>query len=147
MHIAVKILLIAGLVVGVLALGNCHRWHHKRGHHLTPKKVEWIAGKIKSKLDLDESQKAKLDEITNEIIARFPKDPRAKRKEMAAYLADQVRQERIDAAAVKAKLAERKKEMESHFDFMVEKVLEFHAILKPEQKEKLAGYLDKWAGR
>ena len=58
-----KITTTIGLVsVMAFAFGNC------RGHKDFEKRIEWVASKLTSKLDLDDSQKAKLDTIKAELM-------------------------------------------------------------------------------
>ncbi|MDF3819938.1 Spy/CpxP family protein refolding chaperone [Leptospira sp. 96542] len=137
-----KIFRITTLVGFVFAFGlvfaNC------RGHHSFEKRVEWVASKLTSKLDLDESQIAKLGTIKSEIIAKH-KELKPKHMNWASEIAKQVRQEKIDSKVLDKMSSEKDVRHQEMRKFFHAKLVEFHAILKPEQREKFAELIEKFS--
>lgn len=106
------------------------------------KKADWMAKKIASKLDLNDAQKAKLSRIKEEVLARM-KNESAGREKTGREAIALVKSDRLDAAAVNRIFDEREAAMKRLKPFIVEKIVEFHAMLTPEQRAKLADYMEK----
>jgi protein CpxP len=124
-----------GAMAGVMT--GCHG-HGPEG------RAEWVTAKISSKLDLNDQQKAKLDEVKTAILdAR--KQHAADRVQGKEELKKLVLSDKLDAAQTKALLERRHQSMESNFDPIFAKVQAFHASLTPEQKQKAADVIDKFA--
>ncbi|MCW7463898.1 Spy/CpxP family protein refolding chaperone [Leptospira limi] len=138
---ALKITTTLGLVsVMAFAFGNC------RGHKDFEKRIEWVTSKLTSKLDLDDAQKAKLESIKAELIAKH-KEMKPKHESWAKELASQIRSEKIDTKYLDKMSAERETRHQEMRKFFQTKLVEFHAVLKPEQREKFAELVEKFASR
>jgi Spy/CpxP family protein refolding chaperone len=122
----IKILSI--LLIALLAVVNCR-------HHSLADRADWITKKISSELDLNDKQKAELQRIKKEILE--------KRKEMDVKMipdgiVDQIRLTQIDEAKVNKAFETNGTKREQMRIFMTKKFIEFHAVLTPEQRNKLA---------
>ncbi|TGM77599.1 periplasmic heavy metal sensor [Leptospira mtsangambouensis] len=136
-----KIVATIGLVsVMAFAFGNC------RGHKDFEKRIEWVASKLTSKLDLDEAQKAKLETIKAELIAKH-KEMKPKHESWAKEMATQIRAEKIDTKLLDKMSIERETRHQEMRKFFQSKLVEFHAVLKPEQREKFADLVERFASR
>lgn len=135
-----KYFLILVMILGFTG-ANCHRWHQK-----TPeKKAEFIAEKVISKLDLDESQSKVVERIKNEWIAKHRElklSGALKEEFLLLIQMEKLDEERLNKLS--EKMDARRREMHQ---FTFNKFKEFHAILNKEQKEKLADHLQKMMKR
>ena len=132
-------LLVAMLIVSLGLFAGCRRSAHDH-------KAEFMVDYISETLDLDDSQKADLDQIKDELTAKA-RQMRAGKDSMFEELVAQLRSEEIDQARVKAMIAERRAQMDAIIDLMVVRLAEFHKTLRPEQKEKLVAKIEtfkKW---
>lgn len=135
-------IIVTTLLVGSFAFlfGNC------RGHKDFEKRIEWVASKLTSKLDLDETQKAKLGTIKAELIAKH-KEMKPKQESWAKEMANQIRSEKIDTKYLDKMSVERESRHQEMRKFFQTKLVEFHAVLRPEQREKFAELVEKFASR
>lgn len=126
-----KIVSVLGLVL--LAFANCR-------HHSLADKADWIAKRIASELDLNDKQKVELQRIKKEILDKknelgvkmFPED-----------IIDQIRLPQIDETKVSKSFEQNDAKRDQMRIFMTKKFIEFHAILTPEQRNKLADKITK----
>ena len=138
----VKVIIPVLLLAQVLVACGWARWHRAP----LEKKAEWIAEKVADKLDLTDDQKTKLNSIRDEIVAKL-KESRPSHMKMGEEMIAQVRSEKIDTEAIKAKMDEMDKKRDETRNFVIDKVAEFHAILTPEQRTKAAELLEKFHSR
>jgi len=114
-----------------------------RPHHPSPeKRADWVVKKVSSKLDLNTDQKAKLNKIKEEVLAKM-KEESANREKVGREALTLVKSDKVDAAAVNKLFDEREAAMKRLKPFFVEKIVEFHGMLTPEQRAKLADYMEK----
>lgn len=133
----------AAAVVAVAALvatgcGSCRPGPEKR--------ADWVVKKISSKLDLTKEQKAKLDAIKVEVLAKF-KEERATHRKMGSEAIALVKSDKLDEAAVNRLLDTRETSMKRLRPYIVDKIVEFHAMLTPEQRAKLASLMEEHHAR
>ena len=136
-----SILLVGILISGLGLFGGCRRSAHDH-------KAEFMVDYISETLDLDDSQKAQLNQIKNELMAKV-RQMRAGKDSMFEELVAQLRSEEIDQARVKALIAERRAQMDEFVDLLVVRLAEFHKTLTQEQKDKLVAKIEtfrKWHG-
>jgi len=136
------ILMIGMLISGVALFSGCRR--HSHGH-----KAEFMVDYISETLDLNESQRAQLDQIKDELLAKA-QGMHADKESMREELVAQLRSEEIDQVSVKALVAEHREKMDEIIDLVVVRLAEFHKTLTPEQKEKLIAKIEtfkKWHHR
>ena len=134
-----SILLVSILISGLGLFGGCRRSAHDH-------KAEFMVDYISETLDLDDSQKAQLNQIKNELMAKV-RQMRAGKDSMFEELVAQLRSEEIDQARVKALIAERRAQMDEFVDLLVVRLAEFHKTLTQEQKDKLVAKIEtfkKW---
>ena len=115
-------------LIALLAIVNCR-------HHSLADRADWIAKRVASELDLNDKQKAELQRIKKEILD--------KRKELDVKMfpdeiVDQIRQAQIDEAKVNKAFETSGTKRDQMRVFMTKKFIEFHAVLTPEQRNKLA---------
>lgn len=135
---------VVALAGAAFLLSGCHRrcgWHHD------PKeKADWIAKKVASELGLDAAQKARLDTIKAAVLARQA-DFRAVHAGLKDLLIGQIRASAVDTAALSKGLEDREAKIKELRGFLVAEFAEFHAILTPAQREKLAAKLEGMGSR
>ncbi len=120
----------------------CHMGHHKMSEKFANKAVK----RISSKLDLDDTQKAKLESIKNELMAKG-KTFKGFRKEVASEVVAQAKQDKVDTAKLNQLFDNKQKDMTEMRQLMISKYAEFHAMLKPEQRAKMVKYMEKFQQR
>ena len=133
--------LIAFLLISVAGFAGCRR-------HSPDQKAEFMVDYVSETLDLNEGQKAYLDQIKDELLEKGVQ-MRADKATMHSELITQLRSEEIDQGRLKAMVTEHKVKMEELIDLGIEKLAEFHKTLTPEQREKLVAKLEsfkKWHG-
>jgi periplasmic protein CpxP/Spy len=116
------------LLIALVAIVNCR-------HRSLADRADWIAKRISSELDLNDKQKAELQRIKKEILD--------KRKELDVKLIpeeiiDQIRLTQIDEGKVNKAFETSGTKRDQMRIFMTKKFIEFHAVLTPEQRNKLA---------
>jgi Spy/CpxP family protein refolding chaperone len=131
---------LAALAVGALALSGCNR--HCGWNASPEKKADHIAKKIASELDLSAEQKLKLDKIKLDLLGRKG-EFQAVHAGMKDMLMGQLRGASVDTAVINKGLDEREGKMKEMRGFLVSEFAEFHAMLTPAQREKLAVRLEK----
>ena len=129
----------AGLAIlaSLLLVAACRHggdgWRCGSGHKDPAFIVDWISGE----LDLTEEQESVLSDIATEMKEKVDgyREERGKVKEDLASL---IRRERLESADVERVVALHMGRMEEFATFAGERFAEFHAVLKLEQREKLA---------
>ncbi|MGD9301916.1 MAG: Spy/CpxP family protein refolding chaperone [Desulfobacterales bacterium] len=133
--------LIALMVVAMAGFTGCRR-------HSPGQKAEFMVDYVSETLDLNESQKAHLDQIKDELLEKGVQ-MRADKAAMHSELLAQLRGEEIDQDLLKSMVTEHRIKMEEWIDLAIVKLAEFHKTLTPEQREKLVAKLErfkKWHG-
>ena len=128
-----SVLLVSGLVA-------CKHGGHFNGFDEFDQQA--VVSRVASRLDLNDSQKAELQDIVGEIAARakaLHADRQARHKE----LADLVRQETVSRETVDRMIAEKFDRMKALADLAADRLVAFHATLTPEQREKLAAHIEE----
>ena len=100
--------------------------------------------RIAHRLDLTESQKADLKQISAEIAAKAT-SLHAEREDRLQEFADLIRQDRIDQDTVDQMIAARMEKMREMVDVAVPRLIAFHETLTPEQKDKIAVHIEDHA--
>ena len=107
------------------------------------KRADWIVKKIAGELKLDESQKAKLDSIKQDILAQRKKF-RPEREQMHAAIKAQLLSEQIDEATLNQLFEKQHGKHSEMKKYFISKFAEFHAILTPAQRQLLLEKLEKF---
>ncbi|GBF51882.1 hypothetical protein LPTSP4_34200 [Leptospira ryugenii] len=127
-------------IVSLTVLANC------RGHYSFEKRINWVADKLTSKLDLDDAQKTKLESIKTELIAKHKElDPQ--KENWVKEVVSQIRKDTIDTKVLDKLSTEQDKRHTEMRKFFQAKMIEFHAVLRPEQRQELGDLIEKFAKR
>ncbi len=133
------ILTICVFVSAALIFTGC-RAHSPHG------KAEFMVDYIAETLDLNDQQRAQLDDIKAEFLAKAG-ELHANREAMRAELMAELRKEEIDQQRIKALISQKREQMAEMMDLAVVRLAEFHRTLSPDQKEKLVSKLEWFHSR
>ena len=135
------IALMISQVLGIGFFSGCRPHGHHRG-------VEFAVDYVTEVLDLTEAQEEQLNQIKDELMAKR-EQMHAKKAEHHDEIVALLLSEEIDQKKVNAIITEHRAQMDEMIDLMVERFVEFHGTLTPEQKTKLVKKLEgfhKWHG-
>ncbi len=134
---------LLAITAGALFLSGCHGHGGFCMRSSPEKRAEHITKRIGKELDLTDAQKAKLDKIKNDILAR-----KGEFSAVHAGLQDvfmtQLRSETVDQGKLNQSFEEREAKMKELRGFLITEFAEFHAMLDASQREKLAGKLQEY---
>jgi periplasmic protein CpxP/Spy len=141
-----KWIIIAGVVSTLLVgtMAACQRGCHPGDFDEFD--LAAVTGRIASRLDLSESQKALLDQYAGEILEKA-RTLHADRDTHRQELADLVRQDSIDRTVVNGLVEQKMETMREMVDFVAPRLIAFHETLTPEQREKIAARIEEGPGR
>jgi Spy/CpxP family protein refolding chaperone len=94
-------------------------------------------------LDLTPEQEDRLTVIHEELRGQI-EAMHEERKEKCAFLKTQLAGETIDKEAIRQMIAEHRARMDSVIDLAVDRLVDFHGELTPEQRQKLVAKLEKF---
>ena len=132
---------IAGAGLIAMSLGACRRHCGHGFGQLNEKHLTYMSKKLASKLDLDDAQKAKLETIKTELAAKLG-GMKTMRKDVQLELVSQLKADKFDDQKVNKLFESKEKDWVETRKFMTAKMAEFHALLKPEQRKKLADLIE-----
>jgi Spy/CpxP family protein refolding chaperone len=113
-------------------------------YHPTPEqRAEHIVNKIAKELKLNDAQKAKLEKIKDEFLARRPEMIKA-REETLRTANELMRSDVIDKAKLDALVEKNKADADGMITFIAAKFTEIHDMLTPEQRRKLVDHMEKY---
>jgi periplasmic protein CpxP/Spy len=135
------IMFIAGAGLIAMSLGACRRHCGHGFGQLKEKHLNYISKKLASKLDLDDAQKAKLETIKGELVAKLGSF-KSMRKDVQQEFVNQLNADKFDDQKVNKLFETKEKEWAETRKFLTAKMSEFHAMLKPEQRKKLAALIE-----
>ena len=130
----VTIVLICVFISAALLFTGC-RSHSPEG------KAEFMADYIAETLDLNDGQRAQLDEIKDEFLAKA-KEMHAQKEAMHAELVAELRKEDINQENLKGLIAQKRAQMDEIINLAMIRLVEFHKTLSTEQREKLVAKLE-----
>ncbi len=146
-----KMTIIVTLVFGLLWLAACHS--RNPYHFYSPskfrspeKRVEWLKKEISDRLELDDTQKERLDEITGDFIERG-KEMQAVRTSIRDTIISEFRKDQITKENLTQAFAENRAKIDDLIFTLADRLVEFHQILTPEQRAKLVAEIEKHEGR
>ena len=134
---------IVSLLIIVSGVMACR---HHSGHGFDKFALEAMNKRIASELDLNESQQASLESITAEFKAKM-EEMHAGSKERRIQAADMIRQDAIDRETVDQMIAEHRDKLLELADLAADRLIAFHAVLTPEQREKIADHIKSHADK
>ncbi len=132
---------IGTLVVSSIFVGGCIA---KRIICKTPeKRAESIVKKLTKKLDLTKEQVDKVNQIKDEILERTKKY-KDEREAMHNELLDLMKSDKLDRAKLESFVNKYEARMKELKPFFLDKIIEFHNILTPEQRNKIIEKVNKF---
>lgn len=128
------------LLLSVLFFSGCH-------HRSTPEdRADFMIDCITGRLDLDESQKTYLQSVKDEMIA-MRKEMNSSRGQVKDELITQIKNDTFDTTRLETLMQQKRVEMEKMIQLFKNRMVTFHATLKPEQKEKLVDMIESFHDR
>ncbi len=126
------------------AIGLLSGFHH--GGKKCEERLNRATEEITTRLNLDETQQSKLEEVKQEIL-KVREESKSERLRIVKELKSMIQSDRLDP--VKAKRIFMRKQMlaQKNFDRLFRKIQEFHATLTDEQKALIADKLTKLENR
>ena len=124
------IALIGVFISGALIFTGC-RSHSHEG------KAEFMVDYIAETLDVTDEQRAQLDGIKDEFIAKT-KEMHAQKEAMHAAFMAELRKEEISPENLKDLIDQKRAQMDEIINLAMDRLIEFHKTLSAEQREKLA---------
>lgn len=140
----IVIAVVVALLVGMLLIVNCHRrMGHCFFHASSERRAEFIVKKISKELDLNDQQQTRLEQIKDEIITK--KDEfKGVREDLFNAILTQIKSEKVDQDVLNQLFESKETQMKEMRGFMLTKLAEFHQMLEPEQKLRLAEKMEKF---
>jgi Spy/CpxP family protein refolding chaperone len=139
-----KNLLPVLIAVFALAFSGCgHHFGNCRPHEKISfeKRADKVAEKITKELSLTDDQKAKLEAIKSAIVQKHRAQKEAAKQRHEEFTA-LIKGDKIDKATLTALMKKNRessiKDRKEFRDFMLDKFIEFHQVLTPDQRVKLS---------
>jgi Spy/CpxP family protein refolding chaperone len=128
----------AGVIAVLIAFQAAQSFGFKRHnrHAMAQEFMEWRLEKFSKELNLDETQKAKLDAFKNDIHGVF-EERREKRKEIHALVKEELSKDNPDLARLRPMVDQQIDSLAQTAHGFVGRVEEFYNGLTPEQKKIL----------
>jgi len=130
-------ILTLGFSALIVTLVSCRPWMS----HSPVERAHFIAKRISKELKLNDAQKAVLEKIKLEVIAKWQQNE-IERNKLFASVTELIKSENPDRAKIDELQKKHRLLRSNTEDFMLEKILEFHKILTPEQRAKAAEKFD-----
>jgi Spy/CpxP family protein refolding chaperone len=138
----VRLMPILGLLAIFILFGGCSAW---RGQPIERKATK-IANRISKKLDLTESQKAELNQIKDDIIGKIKsKENVAQRKELRAAFLEMFKGDSLTKEKLMDLYQKKEAEQKGMREFLMDKLVQFHNMLTPEQRTKFVEWIEEYA--
>lgn len=126
--------LIVFFALSALVVAGCYRTPEQR--------AEWFVKRMASELKLDDAQKAKLEKIKDEFLAKRPEMKKV-HEETVKEANELMRSAEIDKVKLDALIAKSQTHANDMVGFIAAKFTEIHDMLTPEQREKLVAHIEK----
>ena len=123
------IALIGIFISGALIFTGCRSHSHEH-------KAEFMVDYIAETIDATDEQRAQLDGIKDEFIAKAKEMHDQKEAMHAAFMAE-LRKEEISRETLNGLIDQKRTQMEEFVNLAMDRLIEFHKTLSAEQKEKL----------
>lgn len=140
------IFITVGLVLGIFLLSGfwgCQRAsaHGDENGAFPRHKVDWVKKELTGKLELTDIQVAELDRIIETVKAKHA-DLHAAYPDLRSALFDELRKDQLTAEEVRQLFESRRPALEEMLTVISEGIADFHAVLSPEQREKLVAEME-----
>ncbi len=147
-----RMLTIIGLTMAAfigISMAGCHRgpWNNDGPPDRAEleRRASYFKARIADKLELTESQKAELDRMVAELQAKH-EELSSHRQEFKDQCLDLLKQDHLEAEDITRLIDTRRPDFEELLSLVAEKIAEFHNLLTPEQRAKLAANIESHAG-
>ena len=130
------IILAVILIITALVFAGCKS--HRSGY-----KHEVAMDYIAESLDLNDDQQKELEGIKTDIMAEIQK-MREARQSMRATIKEELGKDQVDEAVIKGLVLEHRNQMSTIVDVAVDRLIDFHGSLLPDQKAKLIAKIEKY---
>lgn len=140
--------IIVLLIAASLVFAGCHHrdyYHSPYGGsgHLSPEKhVERFKAEITDRLELDEGQQQKLDDIAQRILVSVKEFQTIRTSTRETFLNEfsknEISKEKLDQV-----IAQNRVRMDELISVLTDGIIEFHRMLTPEQRSKLVAEIEK----
>lgn len=128
--VLLSVLVIIFTIVAIKGIAVANHFHKfADGPHA------FMIEKISEKLNLSADQKAQVERISSEIKEKM-KPTREPRENLEDEFADEFKKDNMDRNKLKELAEKREMNMKEKKDFMMDKIIEFHDLLTPEQRIK-----------
>ncbi len=141
-------LIIIGILIG-LAAGS-HIFRNLRSNHFkgpggSSGKYDFMLGRMFKELKFTDKQKKKVNELQDEIHEKIKAAMEDNKKEdMRKEIIEQIKKDNIDKTQIMNIITDKEKQKKDMGNFMIGKLIEFHTILTPQQREELAKRIEKF---
>ena len=135
------------MVFGSLLLAACSPRHSFHSHssskfYSSEKRVKWLKAEIADRLELNQEQKTKLDEISQELI-ESGNQMHAIRASIRDTVLTELRNDEIDKESLIQVFSENRARIDDIISDFADGLVEFHQMLQPNQRAKLVAEIEK----
>ncbi len=135
----IPVVVIAFILTSVIGIVYAKKKFHDGPHG-------FLMGMIVEKLDLTSDQKAKVEQIRDQIKERM-ESKKDDRENLMEEFANEFKKDNLDKNKLRELDQKREQNMQENKDFMMDKIIEFHAILTPEQRTKAVDAMKEMKGK
>jgi len=130
-----KVILFVLVAAGTLL--GCQHWTPEKG-------VDNFASKMKSDLNLNADQTAKLNDLTDSMKTMIKEDT-TRRAEMREEIKGMIESPKLDTSKMTTIMKDRETRMSQHMDKLTPKVAAFHDSLDDNQRKKAAEKFEEFS--
>lgn len=109
-------------------------------------RAEHVVKKVSKKLDLNKDQKEKLNNLKDKMLA-IHKSKESNKEDFHKDVKKLLTQERISEVDVKSLLDRKRNDIDQILPEVLPELINFHASLNTDQKEKLVKFVEKFGKR
>ena len=128
------IALIGIFISGALIFTGCRSHSHQH-------KAEFMVDYIAETIDATDEQRAQLDGIKDEFVAKAKEMHEQKEAMHAAFIAE-LRKEQISRETLNGLIDQKRAQMDAFINMALDHLIDFHQTLTEEQREKLAAKIE-----
>lgn len=122
------------MALSALIVTGCYRTHEQR--------AEYFVKRMAAELKLNDTQKAQMEKIKDEFLARRPEMAKL-REESVKEANELMKSPEIDKARLNALIEKNTSHLDDFVRFVFAKFTEIHDMLTPEQRDKLVIMVEK----
>ena len=126
--------LVGVFISGALIFTGCRSHSHEH-------KAEFMVDYVAETIDATDEQRAQLDGIKDEFVAKA-KEMHAQKEAMHVALIAELRKEEISRETLNGLIDQKRAQMDEFISLAMDRLIEFHKTLSAEQKEKLAAKIE-----